>query len=31
VPVGQYTMIVTLRDKLSGATQEVRQDFEVRE
>jgi hypothetical protein len=31
VPVGAYTLILTLRDKVSGATQEFRETFEVRE
>lgn len=31
VPVGQHTLVLTLRDKLSGATQELRETFEVRE
>ena len=31
VPIGQHTLVLTLRDKLSGATQEFRETFEVRE
>jgi hypothetical protein len=31
VPTGAYTLILTLRDKLSGATQEFRDTFEIRE
>lgn len=31
VPLGQHVLVLTLRDKLSGATYEIREPFEVRE
>lgn len=30
VPLGQHTLILTIRDKVGAATQEIRQTFEVR-